>query len=174
MQYQISYLSPRRYAQELAEEFLELLPKDTILQRLDREPSTSADVHLVGFEFGGTDLNAIPLDVIDFLDKLDNKVIFLFAAVPFQIDETITRSGHNKVIPFLPRDCDYRGLHLFPCHPPEGLLRELRQVCQEQPENTRAKLWLSRCEKAVNKPGNRETQKACQFVRHVLDLDNDL
>lgn len=174
MQYQISYLSPRGYVQELTEEFLELLPKNTTVQRLDREPSTDADVHLVGFEFGGTDLNAIPFDVIDFLDKLDNKVIFLFAAVPFQIDETITRSGHNKVIPFLPRDCDNRGLYLFPCHPPESLLKELRQVCQEQPENARAKLWLSRCEKAMDKPGNREFLKAKQFARHVLDLDYDL
>jgi len=121
MQYQISYLSPRGYAQELAEEFLELLPKDTTLQRLDREPSTSADVHLVGFEFGSTNLDVIPYDVIDFLDKLDNRVIFMFAPFPFRSMRPSPDSSTTGSSPSFPGTVITAGFIFLPVIP--------RKVC---------------------------------------------
>lgn len=170
MQYQVSYLSPKGFASDFADALYDLLPADSVMTRLDRNPSVDADVHLVGFEFGSTNLDAIPYEVIDFLDDLEGKVIFLFACVPFHVDDLVNRQIHNRLIQYLPRDCDYRGLYLIPSQPSETILTQLRLTCLEDPQNTRAKLWLSRCEKASGRPSSRDIQRGCQFARHVLEL----
>lgn len=173
MQYQISCLSPKGYASDFANALQELLPSDSGLVSLDQEPSTDAQIHLVGFEFGSTNLDAIPYEVIDFLEELNGKVIFLFAAVPFQVDDLINRHIHNRLIQYLPRDCDYRGLYLFPSQPPQNLLKQLSLRCQEDPQNTRARTWLSRCENAKGCPNSRDFQRGCKFASHVLELERE-
>ena len=170
MQHQITYLSPGGHAEMFAEAFCEILPRSTAMERLDRNPSIDADIHLVGFELNTISLNAIPGEVINFLDELDNKIIFLFATVPFAVNDSVSRQIHNRMISYLPRDCDYRGMYLSPAAPSDALLCELKRLCRNEPQNERAKAWLERCEKAQRRPNNRDVQKAVQFMKHVLEI----
>ena len=171
MQYQISYLSPNGHAETIANAFCRMLPGDTYVANLEDEGAAYADVQLVGFEMGGTKLDAIPFKVLEYLEGLDGKIIFLFATVPFQPNDAVRNKVNNSVIPFLPDECDYRGLYLCAAQPPESLVRELRNLIASQPDNIRAKHWLEQCEKATGCPNGDDLKKGCQFMRHVLELD---
>lgn len=170
MQYQISYFSPGGYAESLTKAFCRHLPGDTYVSSLEREDTPYADIQLVGFDFAGTSLNAIPLSVMEYLDKLEEKTIFLFATLPFQPNDVLERRVHNNLQAFLPRSCDFRGLYLCPAQPPEALLEELKAVISQHPENSRAQYWLDRCREAVGHPDKADLQGACQFMKHVLQL----
>lgn len=148
-----------------------MLPHDTYISNLEEECVTYADIQLVGFDMGGTNLDAIPFKVIEYLEKLDGKAIFLFATVPFIPNEAVEGRIHNSVLPFLPDECDFRGLYLCGAEPSNTLLQDLRRLVSQQPENTRAKHWLERCERAVGHPDRNDVLKACQFMRHVLELN---
>ena len=171
MQYQISYLSPNGHAETIANAFCRMLPGDTYVADLEEDGTAYADVQLVGFEMGGTKLDAIPFKVLEYLENLDGKVFFLFATVPFQPNEAVRNKVNNSVIPFLPDECDYRGLYLCAAQPPESLVRDLRNVIASQPDNTSAKHWLEQCKKAQGHPDTDDLKKGCQFMRHALELD---
>lgn len=171
MQYQISYLSPNGHAETLANAFCRILPRDTHVSSLEENAPAYADVQLVGFEMGGYNLDAIPFKVLEYLENLDGKVIFLFGTVPFQPNEAVRNKINNSVIPFLPDECDYRGLYLCSAQPSEVLMRDLRNVVSSQPDNTRAKHWLEQCEKAKGHPDADDLKKGCHFMRHALELD---
>ena len=71
MQYQISYYSPNGHAETLVNAFCQLLPINTYVSNLEEEEQPIGDIQLVGFDFAGTNLNAIPLKVMEYLDMLD-------------------------------------------------------------------------------------------------------
>lgn len=171
MQYQISYFSPHGSAETLANAFCQMLPCDTYVSNLEEELTPYADIQLVGFDLGGTNLDAIPVAVMEYLDKLEGKTIFLFATVPFKPNDYIRSRVDNSVIPFLPDECDYLGLYLCSAQPSAPLLQGLKHLVSHQPSNTRAKHWLERCQEAVGHPDDTDIQKGCQFARHVLELD---
>ena len=77
MQYQISYYSPNGRAETLVNAFCQMLPHDTYISNLEEEDVPYADIQLVGFDMGGTNLDAIPFKVIEYLEKLDGKVTAL-------------------------------------------------------------------------------------------------
>lgn len=171
MQYQISYYSPNGYAETLANAFFQMMPRDTGVSNLEKEVTPYADIQLVGFDMGGTNLDAIPVSVMEYLEKLEGKVIFLFATVPFQPNDYVRSRVDNSVIPFLPDECDYRGLYLCSAQPSSSLLQGLKHLVSHQPNNARAKHWLERCQDAVGHPDETDIQKGCQFACHVLELD---
>lgn len=171
MQYQISYFSPNGHAETLVNAFCRMLPPDTYISNLEEEDTPCADVQLVGFDIVGTNLDAIPFKVMEYLEKLEGKTIFLFATVPFQPNEVVEGRIHKNVLAFIPDDCDFRGLYLCSAQPSEILMQDLKKIVFHQPENTRAKHWLERCEKAIGHPDRTDIQKGCQFARHVLKLD---
>lgn len=172
MQYQITYFSPHGSAETLVNAFCQMLPCDTYVSNLEEESIPYADIQLVGFDLGGSNLDAIPLAVMEYLEKLEGKTILLFATVPFAANDYIKSRVDHAVMPFLPDECDCLGLYLCSAQPPAALLAELENIISHHPENGRAKHWLEQCEKAVGHPDRSDVQKACQFARHVLRLDN--
>ena len=170
MQYQISYYSPNGHAETLVNAFCQLLPIDTYVSNLEEEEQPIGNIQLVGFDFAGTNLNAIPLKVMEYLDMLEGKTVFLFATVPFQPNDTVERHIHNNVLAFLPRDCDFRGLFLCGAQPSDVLIRDLNAIISHNPENTRAKHWLERCERATGHPDRIDIQNACSVLKNVLEL----
>lgn len=171
MQYQISCFSPNGHAETLANAFCQMLPRDTRICNLEEDTVPCADIQLVGFDMGGTNLDAIPFRVIEYLEALEEKIIFLFATVPFQPNNVVQNRINNSVIPFLPEECDYRGLYLCAAQPSASLMQDLRTITARQPDNSRARHWLERCEKAIGHPDSLDVQKGCQFAAHVLELD---
>lgn len=172
MQYQISYYSPNGHAEILVNAFCQMLPRDTHVSNLEEEMTPCADIQLVGFDIGGSNLDAIPFKVMEYLEQLEGKTILLFATVPFAPNDYVRSRVDHAVMPFLPDECDYLGLYLCSAQPPATLIAELKNVISHHPENGRAKHWLEQCEKAVGHPDRSDVQKACQFARHALRLDN--
>lgn len=171
MQYQISYLSPNGHAEKLAQAFRRVLPGDTRTANLEEGSNACADVQLIGFEIGGTKVDVIPFRVLEYLEGLEGKVILLFATVPFQPNDAVRNRVNNAVLPFLPDECDYRGIYLCAAQPPQTLVRDLRSVLSAQPEHDRAKFWLEQCEKAQGHPDAEDLKKGCQFMLHALQSD---
>lgn len=170
MQYQIMYYSPKGQLESMVDAFFAMLPRDTYVSDLEMENTPYAEVQLVGFDIGGTNLNAIPFPVIEYLEKLDGRRILLFATVPCYANENVRRRIENSVIAFLPDECDYVGLYLCSGQPSDTLLRDLRNEVSRNPENTRAKHWLEQCQKAVGHPDRTDIQNGCRFLHHVLEL----
>lgn len=168
MQYQITYFSPAGHAKKLAVAFQSILPPETPNLSLDKNTSPDADVHLVGFDFKQTDPKTIPNEVSVFLKRLEHKTIFLFATVPFQLNDVVERGVSNIVTPALPHECDYRGLYLCSAQPPDALLQNLEEAMNQNPNNARAKYWHERCLSAIGHPDKDDIKKGCQFANHVL------
>lgn len=172
MTYQITYFSPSGYVRKLAEALLEILPSDTRMEALTQQTSAEAQVHLAGFDLKMMDLRSLPLNVSNFLKGLEGKTVFLFATVPFQLDDVLRRQINKCVTAALPMECDYRGLYLCPAQAPDMLVSGFRNVVCRNPANTRAKHWLVRCEGAQGHPNSGDIQEGCKFARHVLKLDS--
>ena len=168
MQYQIICHSPKGYAAAFAEEFRQFLPEDTMQTGTDAAPA--APVQIICFETGGIRPNTIPQEISRYLKQLDEHIIFLLAVVPLAVDDFLERELLRIVIPLLPRECDFRGLSIFPCHPSEELLLKLRQRCSEAPHNSRARKWLDQCEQAVGHPNRDDLDAGSRFAQHVLGV----
>lgn len=168
MQYQIICHSPKGYAAAFAEEFRQFLPEDTLLSGTDAAPA--APVQIICFETGGMRPNTIPPEISRYLKQLDEHIIFLLAVVPLAVDDLLERELLKLVVPLLPRDCDFRGLRVSPCHPSKELLLMLRQRCSEAPDNSRARKWLDQCEQAVGHPDRADLDAGSRFAQHVLGV----
>lgn len=172
MTYQITFYSPSGHAEKLAEQLRTLLPPDTVVAPLSKDMDIGAEVHLVGFDLKMLDLRTLPLNVESHLKRLAGKTIFLFATVPFQPNDVLMSQIHKTVAAALPAECDYRGLYLCPAQPPERMLTGFQGVVERHPDNTRARHWLYRCQRAANRPGEGDIQELCGFARHVLKTDS--
>ena len=171
MKFQISYYSPNGHVEYLANELCRVLPRNTILHDLTKDDSILADTQIVGIEMNGTKLDAIPFMVLDYLSNLEGKIIFLYATVPFEPNEQVCKRLENSIIPFLPDECDYRGLYLCAAQPSDALMGDLNRLVMSQPDNIRAQQWLKWCGAAKGHPNKTDAAKLCQHTVKILELD---
>lgn len=171
MSYQISYVSPAHHAQKLAEAFHRVLPSNTPVTDLSRDAaSADAETHLVGFELTGNS-DAIPYPILEHLEQLEDKVVTLFVTSPFEPSEEIKEKVENRIIPFLPDSCDYRGIFLSYGEVAPELMRDLRGKLAEQPENERAQELLYGFQESVGHPDTGDINRGITFLTEVLKLD---
>lgn len=168
MKYQISFLSPNGHVRKLADALSELLTPDTCITDLENGAQVLGDVQLVGFELDGRNLSAIPLKVIEYLEGLEGKVIFLFATTPFQPSEMIQTGVNRAVTPFLPGDCDYRGMYICAAQSGDEVIAAMEKRAQREPGNARVKHWLEDFRRSVGHPDEEDLRKARDFASHVL------
>ena len=171
MKYQISYYSPNGYAEYLANELCRVLPRNTVHHDLTKDDSILADTQIVGFEMNRAEQNAIPFMVLEYLSNLEEKIIFLYATVPFEPNEQVCKRLENSIIPFLTDECDYRGLYLCAAQPSDALMGDLNGLVMSQPDNIRAQQWLKQCGAAKGHPNKTDAAKLCQHAVKLLELD---
>lgn len=171
MTYQITYFSPNGHAERMANALYRLLPPDTRTVPLEKDSAVDADIHLVGFDLKMMDLRTLPLNIANYLKQLGDKTVFLFATVPFQLNDVLDRQVHNAAAAALPAECDYRGLYVCPAQAADLITNGFRSVVQRHPDNTRAKHWLERCEKSNGHPDEEDIRQCCRFAQHVLRLN---
>ena len=171
MTYQITYFSPEGHIQRIAEELHRMLPPDTPVEPLKNTSMPEGEVQLVGFELNFRDLQKLPLNIVRYLQGMSGKKVYLFATIPFYIDEVQRSRVHQNVSKALPLDCEYLGLYLCSAQPTEMLLEGFRHAAQRKPESTRVRHWLKRCELAMGHPNEQDLKNACGLARHVLKLD---
>ena len=151
MRYEIDYLSRSGHTKRLADAVKELFPIwDTEFIDLIREkPTADADTYIIVFSFNkGT----VPLKIMNMLDMLTGKTILFL--VTFGADNPLEYQSiiEQKIIPFLPDHCDYRGIYL--CNP----------------DSEHAHMVCECCRKAKGHPDRNDENNACEFVRSKLQL----
>ena len=106
LNYEIAYYSLSGNTEKLAYGIAKRLPENqAFLTNLQEEEVTlAADVYLVGF---GINNGTVPLKVMDALDRLAGKKIFLFVTCGIEPSEEYKRLIERKIEPFLPDECDY-------------------------------------------------------------------
>lgn len=170
MQYQISYFSPSGHTEKMTADLGKILPSNTLTVNLDKEPEICGETHIIGFELGSK-LDAIPYKVLDFLEKLDEKVILLFCTCPVQPTESIKERTERAILPFLPDDCDYRGMYMCRGQVPERFQAELDRILKAQPDNENVRVWINQCKKSEGHPNSENIRNMCQFAAEALELN---
>lgn len=170
MKYQISYLSPSGHCKKIAEAFEDIL-EDAYVTDLKYDNDVQGEIHLVGFEINESGFKAIPYEVMELLDQLEEKTVLIFATCPFQADQNAKDQMERSLQPFLPDSCDYRGLFLCSGEASQQLLNNLGSICQQHPEDQRASALLENCKASVGHPDEEDIMKACLYVTKELELD---
>lgn len=171
MQYQISYVSPAGHVEKLAEAFCGLFPADTSVVDLSCEESgIDAENHLIGFELTGNS-DAIPYAVLEHLEQLEDKVILLFVTSPLEPSENLREKVESKITPFLPDNCDYRGIFICYGEVSTELMQSLRSIISEDPGNDRTQALLYSFNESLGHPDTVDVNNGISFLTEALELD---
>lgn len=167
MKYEVAYFSKSGNSTSLAKAIANILPtENTKLTDLAQdEMSGGADFNFIGFDVID---GPIPLRVMDALDHAEDKVLILFATCCMVPSENIKATVERKVQPFIPDDCDYRGLFLCAGHPSESLLRNFEEQIKIQPNNLDIHSALENCQKAIGHPDENDVENLMRFIQSVL------
>ena len=170
MKYQISYLSPAGNCRKLAEAFEDIL-EDVCIVDLACDDEIDGQIHLVGFEMNESSFKAIPYEVMELLDQLEEKTVLLFVTCPFKADQGARSQLERTILPFLPDSCDYRGLFLCTGEASQQLISKLQNLSAQKPEDQRASALLESCKASAGHPDEDDIMQACLFVTKELELD---
>lgn len=170
MKYQISYLSPAGSCVKLAEAFADIL-EDACIVDLACDDELNGEIHLIGFEVNEINFKAIPYEIMALLDQLESKTILLFATCPFHADQSMKEKLERILTPFLPENCDYRGLFLCTRQASDSLLANVRMLAAKRPEDENARALLKSCEATAGHPTEEDIMQACLFVTRELELE---
>lgn len=111
MKYQVVYESRTGNTRAIAEAVMAGLPSESAkLVDIDTEvPSKDADVYCIGY---GVHSSICSLKMLDFMELLNGKTILLFATCGLEPSEAYRKLLERNIEPFLPEQCDYRGMFL--------------------------------------------------------------
>lgn len=168
MKYEISYLSKSGNTAKLAEAIASMLPpEDTRIADLaSGEASGGADISFVGFD---VESGTIPLKIMDALDYAEGKTIALFATCGLIPTEEHKAAIERKIAPFLPDECDYRGLFLCAGQLPESTASVVEERLKTQPDNAEMKDYLKRHYQITGHPDAHDIKDLESFVLGVLE-----
>ena len=135
MEYQIAYLDIYGNAGILAEEISGILHGAELVNLSKQEISDDANSYLLVFEITQ---NAIPLKIMDILENLEGKTILCFVACGMALFEEKEDVEHN-LLPFLPDECDYRGLFFCPGQIPSSVMDTIQEALDKTRKTSRRK-----------------------------------
>jgi flavodoxin len=167
MNYEVAYLSHSGNTAILAQEIARLLSDEAVhLTDLSRgEPSQNADVYLVGF---GVNRGRVPVKIMDVLESAEGKTILLFVTCGMEPTEAYKASVERKILPFLPDQCNYRGIFLCAGEFPDEVVRNLPELLRQQPDNPQAQLLAQHHQKTSGHPNAEDLAHLQTFLRAKL------
>jgi len=169
MKYQIVYVSQSGNTEYLAQAIEGCLPADEtqLVDLNSHTPSLDAEGYFVGF---GVRHNACPLNVLDFLEQLTDKTVIAFATCGMKASEAYQESIERGIEPFLPEDCDYRGLYLCQGSISSEGAAALRHRFEKTGDAEMIKKFDAYCQTTSGYPTREEAVDACRFVTEALNL----
>lgn len=167
MKYEISYLSKSGNTAKLAEAIASMLPpEDTKITDLALgEAAGGADISFVGFD---VESGPVPLKVMDALDYAEGKTVALFATCFLEPTQEVYASVERRVAPFLPNECDYKGLFLCAGALPENIFAGIKKNISVHPNDAEASALLERYESAIGHPNAQDIENLEEFVQAIL------
>ena len=169
MRYEIDYLSKSGNTKKLADAIEDLLPvRDTkIIDLLQDKATMDADIYLLFFSFNK---GAVPLAVMETLEKLEGKTLLLFVTFGAGDSVDYQMALQQKIDPFLPTVCDCKGMFLCRGAFPDAVIAAAEEKFKQDPENEYAAMIHACCEQAMGHPDQVDLEKARAFVRSKLGI----
>ena len=101
---------------------------------------------------------------MDILENLEGKTILCFVACGMALFEKKENVEHN-LLPFLPDECDYRGLFFCPGQIPSSVMDTIQEALDENPENKQAQAMLEAFQHAKNHPDAEDFRELRRFIQ---------
>ena len=161
MEYHISYLDIYGNAGILAEEISSILHGAELVNLSKQEISDDANSYLLVFEITQ---NAIPLKIMDILENLEGKTILCCVTCGMALHESKDSIEHN-LLPFIPDECDYRGMFFCPGQIPASVMETVQTALDENLENQRAKIMLEAFQHSMNHPDTDDLRELRRFIQ---------
>ena len=170
MKYEVAYISGSENTEKLAHGIADCLPhRDTFVTDLSCEEITKrADGYLIGF---GMKCEAIPLKIMDILEELEDKTILFFVTASVKPTEVHIKEIERRLEPFMPSNCDYRGLYLCPGQVSDETLEKLQTILGQEPDNEWANAAMENCRYTLGHPNQNDIDGACEFVLKKLNVN---
>lgn len=169
MNYQVVYESRSGNTKTVAEAVMGVLPESSteLVDINAGSPSRDADVYCIGY---GVHSRICSLKLLEFIELLTDKRILLFATCGMEPTEEYRKLLERNIQPFLPDNCDYRGMFL--CQgtiPEEGITMLRSHMKRTKGEDTLHQLdELIAC--AQTHPDRSDLDAVRQFVKTALKL----
>ena len=161
MDYQIAYLNVYGNAGMLADEIQTILADAELVDLNKREISDDADAYLLAFEITQA---AIPLKIMDVLENLEGKTILCCVTCGMALYES-KNSIERSLLPFIPDECDYRGMFFCPGQIPASAMDAVQTALDENPENQQAKVMLEAFQHSMNHPDTEDLRDLRRFIQ---------
>lgn len=169
MKYQVVYESRNGNTRAIAEAMAAVLPSSaTGLVDIDAAvPSRDADVYCIGY---GVHSSICSLKLLDFMELLHDKTILLFATCGLEPTEAYRKLLERNVEPFLPDQCDYRGMFLCQGAISEDGVTMLQQHIEKAGNADQLRQLDQLVCRAQAHPDFDDLDAARQFVKTALGL----
>lgn len=163
MKYEIAYVSLSGNTEKIAHGIADRFPvKDTIVTDLTHEKmSKKADVYLLGF---GVNKGTMPLKIMEALEELHGKKIMFFITCGMEPEKQYRDMIESKITPFLPEDCDYRGMFMCQGKFPDNVLAAAKKKLQEEPGNKYAEQIILDDELSNTHPNETDYDHAYKYI----------
>ena len=170
MRIEIDYRSSSGNIEQIGYALKELLiDYDCRLADMDlNEPSLDSDIYLVGF---GVRKNACPFSTLEWIEQLEGKTILLFCTSALHSIKGYQQRIEAQIMPFLPEDCDYRGLVICPAKMTKEELTYLEgQMIQNGKQENIAQLHRM-YEESLSHPDRKDLLAVQEFILERLKLN---
>jgi len=113
MKIELDVCSSARQMRRITEALMHLLEDECVcIEDVETgTPSSDADVHLVCFDIRK---HACPFPVIEWIEQLEGKRIMLICTSALGGISGYQKRIESQLLPFLPDECTYLGMHLCP------------------------------------------------------------
>ena len=129
------------------------------------EPTPDADVYLVGF---GVRKNACPFSTLEWIEQLEGKRILLFCTSALGSISGYQQRLEAQIVPFLPADCTYEGLHLCPAKMTREEYEYLENQMTQNGKTENIPRLREMYQESLAHPDNEDLKAVMQFVAEKL------
>ena len=163
MRIEIDYCSRTGYTEQIAYALREIFAGH-YCQMVDidlEEPTLDADIYLVGF---GVRKNACPFSTLEWLEQLSGKTILLFCTSALGSISGYQQRLEAQIMPFLPDDCDYKGMLLCPAKMSKEEFSYLETLMIQNGKQENVLKLQSMYEESLSHPNTEDLKNAQEFV----------
>ena len=101
---------------------------------------------------------------MDVLENLEGKTILCCVTCGMTLHESKDSIEHN-LLPFIPDECDYRGMFFCPGQIPASVMDTVQTALDENPENQQAKTMLEAFQHSMNHPDTDDLRELRRFIQ---------
>jgi hypothetical protein len=158
--YQIDYVDTSTATKKIATELSKKL-NSNLLSLSQLSDAGDADIHIIGFNMHK---DSIPIDVLNYLEKLDGKQILFYVCDYLDDSEEHRNRIENKLLPFLPDECDYRGMFLCLEEMPQKALDQIGELQKSNIDDQRIQFLIDKYNAGRGKPDDVDIYKLFNFI----------